>query len=222
MSIRAKGKVEYVNIDRNLSLLRYTKQSPNWYVKFDFGATKKERTCKTPDQAEATKFAKKWYKEEIVPLLENNSKVKVIDFVLNKCTLLGKSKWDAETYGFSQLPKCPTKQTGVYFVLHGKKILKVGKADGAQGLYHRLYSYRCNNASRLRGNYIDSFTASLNKKMTTLLKNKSLSFYYYEIPKKETTLEGFKVQTCMARSFEKELSVQCRLQGHPMTLSASD
>jgi hypothetical protein len=220
--MRSQGKVVCVNIARNLTLLLYTQQSKNWYVRFESGSIRKERTCKTPDKEQAMKFAKKWFKEEIVPLLENNSKVKVIDFVMNKCTLLGKSKWDETTYGFSNLPPPPTKQTGVYFILHGKKIMKVGKADGVKGLYNRLSSYRGNNTSRVTGKYVDQFTVVLNEKMTTVLKNKSLSFYYYEIPKKETTLEGFKVQTCVARSFEKELSIQARLQGHPMTLSGSD
>jgi len=220
--VTAKAKVISVKLAKNLSLLLYTQQSKNWYVRYESAALRKERTCKTSNKEEATKFANGWFKKEIMPLLENNSKVKVIDFVMSKCTLLGKSNWDETTYSFSNLPRVPTKQTGVYFVLHGRKIMKVGKADGAKGLYDRLSSYRSNNTSRVTGKYVDQFTVVLNEKMTTVLKNKMLSFYYYEIPKKETTLEGFKVQTCMARSFEKELSIQARLQGHPMTLSGND
>lgn len=211
-----------IRLDRCLCLVKYHKMSKNWYVRYESGGLRKEKTCKTDDIELATKFAKKFYKEEIVPLLQNNSKVKVIDFIMDKCILLGQSKWDADTYSFSDLPICATRQSGVYFILHGKKVLKVGKADGMKGLHARLYSYRSNNKSRVVGKYADQFTAVLHEKMTTLLKGKKLSFYYYEIPKKETVLEGFKVHTCMARSFEKELSVQARLQGHPMTLSGSD
>ena len=198
--------------------------SPYYYAVFDNNRIKKYKTTKTKTKKEAEEFAVNWYKEVIVPQLKDRqSDVKVVDLILNRCTFLGKSKWDSEECGFLQLPICQTKCSGVYFILFRKKVLKVGKADGAQGLYARLYSYRSKNKKRLQGKYPDQFTATFSEKMNSPeLKGKSLSFYYYEIPKIETTLEGFKVQTCMARSFEKELSIQARLQGHPMTLSGTD
>jgi len=208
---------------RHLQIVLIPGQSKNWMAKFTKASHRYAKSANTTDEQKAIVFAKKWYKEKIVPMLQNNSSVKVLDFVKQKCTLLGKSKWNSDQYGFLELSKCSTKQSGVYVIIHGNKIQKVGKADGVRGLQARLGNYASSNKSRITGKYVDQFTVRLNEKMNyPELKGKSLSFYYYEIPKKETTLEGFKVQTCMARSFEKELSIQARLQGHPMTLSGTD
>jgi hypothetical protein len=215
-----------IKLVKCLQIYKKRDTSKNWTAGYHSASLFISKSCKTSDVELAKKFAMIWYKETVIPKLQNklqtSTKSKVIDFVFDKCTLLGSSKWNSETYSFPDLPVCMTKQAGVYFVVSGKKILKVGKADGSKGLQTRLSSYRLNNRSRVWGNFPDQFTVTLNEKMTTLLKNKTLSFYYFEIPKKETTLEGFKVQTCMARSFEKELSIHARLQGHPMTLSGSD
>lgn len=212
-------------LPKNLYVTTLGKQSPFLYAHFNDRTINKRITTKTADRNKAEAFAIKWHKEYIVPLLEetNNSEVKVIDFVMEKCTFLGKSKWNSEEYGFLDLPMCSTRKPGIYLILHGKKILKVGKADGAHGLYGRLYSYRSSNRHRVHGKYPDQFTVMLNNKMNLPeLSGKALSFYYYEIPKKRTILEGFEIESCVARSFEKQLSKQCRLQNHPMTLSGSD
>jgi hypothetical protein len=211
-----------LKLDKCLHIYKDTTRSKNWTVFYHSASLFISKTCKTSDIEDAKKFAKKWYKEVVLPKLQNNTNSKVIDFVRQKCKLLGSAKWDSETYRFPDLPTCSSKHTGVYFIVLGKKILKVGKADGSKGLNGRLGNYRTNNRSRVWGKYPDQHLVVFDEKMTTLFKNKAVSFYYYEIPKKETILEGFKVQTCMARSFEKELSIQARLQGHPMTLSGSD
>ena len=208
---------------RHLQISLVPGHSKNWMARYTKISHKCAKSTNTADEHKAIEYAKKWYKNTVLPTLQNNSDIKVLDFVKQKCTLLGKSKWNHDEYGFLDLPRCLSSQSGVYFILHRNKIQKVGKADGAKGLQARLRNYASSNKSRVTGKYIDQFTISLNEKMASPeLKGKAVSFYYYEIPKKETTLEGFKVQTCMARSFEKELSIQARLQGHPMTLSGSD
>ena len=111
----------------------------------------------------------------------------------------------------------------MYLILFRNKVQKVGKADGVNGLQTRLRNYASRNKKRVTGKYIDQFTVSLNKKMSSPnLKGKAVSFYYYEVPKESGYEAGYKVDSCKARSLEKEISIQCRLQGHPMTLSASD
>ena len=214
-----------VNIEgiRHLQITLIPGKSKNWMVRFTKIGHKSAKTTNTSDEQKAIAFAKKWYKTTIIPTLQNNSGRKVLDFVKQDCTFLGKSKWNHDEYGFLDLPKCPSTHSGVYLILFRNKVQKVGKADGVNGLQARLRSYSSRNKKRVTGEYIDQFTVSLNKKMSSPnLKGKAVSFYYYEVPKESGYEAGYKVDSCKARSLEKEISIQCRLQGHPMTLSASD
>lgn len=220
-----KHNNQTVNVQniKHLQIKLVPGQSKNWSAHYIKIGNQCSKTTKTADKNKALEFAVKWYKETIVPSLQKSSKVNVSSFIKEHFTFLGKSKWNHQECGFLDLPTCPTKNSGVYVIMLNGKVLKVGKADGAKGLQYRLKSYASKNKSRITGKFADQFTIRLDSNMRSPeLSGKSLSFYYHATAKVEKEYHGIKVETCIARSLEKQLSILCRLQNHPMTLSGSD
>lgn len=142
----------------------------------------------------------------------------VLDFVRTRATYGGEMRYNAPRIGFD-MPVLTSEVPGVYFILLGTDILKVGKAEGKLGIKGRLLNYRSTNRSRLP---FDRTCQLVHRIMTTDLKDQVLEVYYFEVPKTETLLEGYTVLTSMARSFEELLSRQARVEGHSMLLSGFD
>jgi len=142
--------------------------------------------------------------------------MKLIDFVKQKATLHSVAKYNEENAQF-KMPIYQSKQPGVYFILLGDDIMKVGKADGRNGLKGRLNDYRAKNVIRLPN---DPTARLIHDIMTSELKDKTLEFYVYEIPMVESILEGYTIEMSRARSFEKILSKQAEDEGHSMLLSS--
>lgn len=142
----------------------------------------------------------------------------VLDFVRTRCELGGAMNYNESRIGFD-MPVLATEQPGVYFILHDADILKVGKAEGKLGLKGRMLNYRSTNRARLP---FDRTCQLVHRIMTEDLRDKTLEFYYFEVPKTESVLEGYTVMTSMARSFEELLSRQARAEGHSMLMSGFD
>jgi len=144
--------------------------------------------------------------------------IKVIDFVKKKATFHSSTTYDETTAQF-KMPIYQSKTPGVYFILYGNDIMKVGKADGRNGLKGRLNDYRAKNVIRIPN---DPTAKLFHDIMTTKLKGKVLDFYVYEIPMLETLLEGYTIHMSRARSFEIALSKQANEEGHSMLLSSQN
>jgi len=142
----------------------------------------------------------------------------VIDFVKNRATFHSHMQYDESRMCFL-MDAYRSIETGIYFILDGDDILKVGKAEGKNGLSGRLGSYRSSQVTRYPN---DRTTQLLFKTMTTTHKDKILSMYVFPIPMSEVLFEGYTVKTSLARSFEETLSRQARLEGHSMTMSGQD
>lgn len=207
---------------KHLKIIYIPGHSSFWQAVYTkFGHTT-QTSLETEDEEKALVLAVKWFNRDLAPVLHKNFEVNVLQYVEENFKYLGKSKWDPDKVCFGDLPPCETNSAGVYVIMHRKRIHKVGKADGVKGLKQRINSYTKSNLSNLTRANPDTFTIALHKKMTSELEGKTMSVYFMETPKREEMFKGLKVEKCVARSVEKELSMLARLQGHPMLLSACD
>ena len=142
----------------------------------------------------------------------------VINFIKTRAIRHSSMKYDESRMCFLMEPYRST-ETGIYFIVDENDILKVGKAEGKNGLAGRLGSYRTSQVTRYPN---DRTTQLLFKTMTTTHKDKWLDMYVFEIPMSEVLFEGYAVKTSLARSFEETLSRQARLEGHSMAMSGQD
>ena len=207
---------------KHLKITYIPGHSPFWqaaYTKFGHAT---QTSLETEDEAKAFILAVKWFNREVVPVLHKNSSINVLKYVKENFIYLGKSKWYPDKVCFDDLPPCNTNSAGVYVIMHGNRIHKVGKADGVKGLKQRIASYAKSKLSNITRANPDIFTVALHNKMTSELEGKTMSFYFMETPKGDELFNGLQVEKCVARSVEKELSMLARLQSHPMLLSASD
>lgn len=207
---------------KHLKITYIPGHSPFWQAVYTKSGHATQTSLGTKDEAKALILAVKWFNREVVPVLYKNSHVNVLEYVKERFEYLGKSKWDPDTVCFNDLPTCNTNSAGVYVIMYGNRIHKVGKADGVKGLKQRIASYAKSKLSNITRANPDTFTVALHKKMTSELKGKTMSFYFMETPKGDELFAGLQVEKCIARSVEKELSMLARLQGHPMLLSTND
>tara|TARA_B110000444_G_C18596592_1_gene480997 strand:- start:144 stop:587 length:444 start_codon:yes stop_codon:yes gene_type:complete len=109
---------------------------------------------------------------------------------------------------------------GIYFILDGDDLLKIGKADGNTGLKGRISTYR----TRLVRSYEtgDQTTILWHTVMTGNLKSKKLKMYVLPIDPIKVSFKGVEVNAMMARSLEKKLSELANIQGHSMMLSGQN
>lgn len=143
-----------------------------------------------------------------------------LEFVKKIAKYHSEMKYDESRCSFIMEPYKNTA-TGVYFILDGDNILKIGKAEGINGLKGRVASYRLNHSKRkMTGN--DYTLNRFYELMTGEFKNKILQMYIYEVPHQEVVLEGYLIKTHMARNLEKILSQQAREEQHCMLLSGHD
>jgi hypothetical protein len=143
--------------------------------------------------------------------------MKVIDFVKNKAVKHSLMNYCEDRKSFT-MDVYYGKNPGIYFILDGNNILKVGKADGKNGLQGRLSSYR----GRLSSRSSDYTVQLIYAKMTGPLKNKTLEMWVYELKPVILNVEGFEVEAQMARSLESKLSLLARNEGHTLELSGQN
>lgn len=144
----------------------------------------------------------------------------VLNFVNKIARIHSNMQYDLTRCSFIMEPY-KNNASGVYFILDGDDILKIGKADGTNGLKGRIASYRANHSKRkMIGN--DYTLNRFYELMTGEFNNKTLKMYVYEVPNKEIILEGYTVKADMARGLEKILSQQAKSEGHSMLLSGQD
>lgn len=144
--------------------------------------------------------------------------MKVLDFIKEKAKYHCEMQWIDERKGFD-MEICRSESSGVYFILDGNDIMKIGKADGKRGLHLRLYSYRNNHVKRIK---VCRTVQLYDRVMNGELKGNPLSVYYFEMETPETLFEGYTVKSSIVRSFEETLSKQARAEGHSMLLSGQD
>lgn len=109
---------------------------------------------------------------------------------------------------------------GVYFILDGEDILKIGKADGNSGLKGRISTYR----TRLVRSYEtgDQTTILWHTVMTGDLVGKKLEMYVLPVEPIKVSFKGVELDAMMARSLEKKLSELANDQNHSMRLSGQN
>jgi hypothetical protein len=143
--------------------------------------------------------------------------MKVLDFIKNTAVWHDEMKYD-ETRAAFNMASSKNTDIGIYFIVYGKDILKVGKADGKKGLAGRIHDYRSSCKSRLNR---DNTARLINETMTSKKwKGKALEFYTYSVPEVEMNIHGYKIKLSGARSLEEQLSRQAEKEGHSLALSA--
>ncbi len=114
----------------------------------------------------------------------------------------------------------PNNVPGVYFILNKDDILKIGKADGKNGLKGRVATYRTSLASRHKAG--DPTVLLWEKVMMKNLKDNILQFYLLPLPPINKVFKGIEVELLMARSLEFKLSQLARNENHSMMLSGQN
>ena len=143
--------------------------------------------------------------------------MKVIDFIINSSVWHDNMKYDESRAAFN-MSSSQNTDIGIYFIVHGKEILKVGKADGKKGLAGRIQDYRSSGKKRL---HRDKTALLIHETMTSKKwKGKELEFYTFNVPEVEMTIHGYKIKLSGARSLEEQLSRQAEKEGHSLALSA--
>ena len=110
------------------------------------------------------------------------------------------------------------KTHGIYFILDGGDILKIGKADGINGLRGRIKSYQANLKSRKNDHTVDLIYSI----MMGPLKDKELKMYIYPLPPEEVDHHGYILEAQITRSLERALSKQAKDECHSMLLSGQN
>lgn len=143
----------------------------------------------------------------------------VLKFVTKNATYHSSMTYDENRKSFNLKPYSKT-HTGIYFILNDQDILKIGKADGKQGLKGRISTYR----TRLVSNYKkgDPTVILWHKVMMEELSNKILSMYLLPLESKKIIYKGIEVEAMIARSLEYKLSELAKRQNHSMKLSGQN
>ena len=143
--------------------------------------------------------------------------ISVLNFVRTKAIFHSKMRYSRERKSFDLLPLADTAH-GVYFILDGDDILKIGKADGKTGLSGSISTYRANLSSRKNDHTVNKFY----KNMLGPLMGKELEMYIYPLPPKSIEHEGYTLEGQMTRSLERILSIQAKSENNSMLLSGQD
>lgn len=144
-------------------------------------------------------------------------KLTVLEFMHTHATLHSSMDYDPSRKSFSIQP-CEDSTPGVYFIVNGHDILKIGKAEGRHGLKGRINSYRSNLSTRKNDHTVDRIFSA----MTGKLHGAILQMYILPLPKEKAVFKGYEIELQMARSLEEALSKQARLERHSMLLSGQD
>lgn len=143
----------------------------------------------------------------------------VIEFMRNYATFHSDMTYDESRKGFL-LDKCSDTTPGIYFIVRQdtKDILKIGKAEGKEGLKGRVQTYRSKLASRKNDKTVERFFNA----MTGELAGVALEMHILPLPTQTSNYNGIIVELQMARSLELALSKQAREENHSMSLSRQD
>ena len=109
---------------------------------------------------------------------------------------------------------------GIYFILHKEEVLKIGKADGQQGLKGRVATYRARLVKNFENG--DPTVVLWNRVMTGSLRDSVLRMYLLPLTPEKKFFKGIEVEISMARSLEFELSKLAEQQGHSLKLSGQN
>jgi len=154
-----------------------------------------------------------------VQLLSGSEMINVIEFISENALFHSEMTYNLERKSFDLDPYEST-YPGIYFILDNQDILKIGKADGKQGLKGRIANYR----TRLVKNFEkgDSTVLLWNTVMTGSLNETVLSIYLLPLEPRTTTHLGIEVEIMIARSLESKLSKLAKKQHHSMKLSGQN
>ena len=143
----------------------------------------------------------------------------VIEFMKAYATIHSDMKYDKSRKGFV-LNRCLDTTTGIYFIVRKDTmdILKIGKAEGKDGLKGRVQTYRSKLASRNNDKTVKRFFDV----MTGELAGVTLEMHILPLPTQPYDFNGILVELQMARSLELALSKQAREENHSMRLSGQD
>lgn len=141
----------------------------------------------------------------------------VLEFIKTKAIFHDTMTYNVARNSFN-MSICQITEPGVYFILDGDDIQKVGKADGRYGLKGRLNDYRADNFKRAE---FDKTAAKILRLFSKpKMRKKTLSMYVLPIPMVESVFEGYTVQMSRARSVEELLSRQAEQEGHSLLMSS--
>jgi hypothetical protein len=141
----------------------------------------------------------------------------VLEFIDKKTTFHDDMIYNQDRNSFN-MNICQITEPGVYFILDGKDILKVGKADGRFGLKGRINNYRADNLKRAAW---DKTSAKILRIFEDpKMRKKKLKMYVLPVPMVESLFEGYTVKMSRARSVEELLSRQAESEGHSLLLSS--
>jgi hypothetical protein len=143
--------------------------------------------------------------------------MKVLEFIKNNAVWHDEMKYDNTRMAFDMASSKNT-DIGIYFIVHGKDVLKVGKADGKKGIAGRIQDYRSSCKARINR---DNTARLMYDTMTSKKwQGKALEFYTYSVPEVEMHIHGYRIKLSGARSLEEQLSRQAEKEGHSLALSA--
>tara|TARA_B110000908_G_C10033694_1_gene348582 strand:+ start:212 stop:655 length:444 start_codon:yes stop_codon:yes gene_type:complete len=145
--------------------------------------------------------------------------ISILNFIQEHAIFHSDMAYDESRKSFN-MNSYENNHPGIYFILDGDDLLKIGKADGNTGLKGRISTYR----TRLVRSYEtgDQTTILWHTVMTGNLKNKKLKMYVLPIDPIKVSFKGVEVNAMMARSLEKKLSELANIQGHSMMLSGQN
>lgn len=146
----------------------------------------------------------------------------VLEFIETKALFHDVMVYNDQRNSFD-MKVCQITDPGVYFIIdhtnpNSPDILKVGKAEGRQGLKGRLNDYRADNIKRATW---DSTSAKIMKIFKDpKMRKKLLVMCILPVPMIQSIFEGYTVNMSRARSIEELLSRQAETEGHSLLLSS--
>tara|TARA_B100000787_G_C16182553_1_gene292730 strand:- start:1398 stop:1838 length:441 start_codon:yes stop_codon:yes gene_type:complete len=142
--------------------------------------------------------------------------VSVAKFIKDHAVFHSAMTYNCERKSFNLDSYQKTNQ-GIYFILDKEDILKIGKADGQQGLKGRVANYRSSLVSSFKK--ADSTVLRWNREMIGSLSDRTWSMYLLPLEPEKKPFLGFEVELSIARSLELELPKLAKEQGHSLKLS---
>ena len=142
--------------------------------------------------------------------------VSVAKFIKDHAVFHSAMTYNCERKSFNLDSYQKTNQ-GIYFILDKEDILKIGKADGQQGLKGRVANYRSSLVSSFKK--ADSTVLRWNREMIGSLSDRTWSMYFLPLESEKKLFLGFEVELSIARSLELELPKLAKEQGHSLKLS---
>ena len=152
----------------------------------------------------------------------------IAKFIKQNAKFFSQISYDRTRYGwdFSNWTTS-IKQPGIYFIVMNINgildILKIGKAEGQNGLYQRFSYYKSSAVNRVES---DRTIFPLHNAMLDVEKkygkNCKMELHIMPIEKTLVEMHGFTVEASVIRSLELQLSIAAKNEGHSMLLSGQD